>query len=60
MTVGAQAIGALIDRPPLTEGWHLVLLIVAGMIVVAILHWIMRRQVALAQRRSRRMQSEGR
>jgi len=58
--VGAQAISALIDRPPLTEGWHLVVLIVVGMIVVGILHRIIRRQLALAQRRSRRMNCENR
>ena len=37
---------SLIDRPPLTEGWQLVLMIVAGVVAVAILHRVVRSKVA--------------
>lgn len=42
---------ALIDRPPINEGWHLLVLLAAGVVVVAILHRHVRRQVALIGRK---------
>ena len=44
---------ALVDRPPLTEGWHLVVLLAAGVVVVALLHRRVKRQVAQMKRRGR-------
>lgn len=40
----------LIDRPPLTEGWHLVVMLVLGCVVVGIVHRYVKRRVALGQR----------
>ena len=40
----------LIDRPPITEGWHLLVMLAAGVVVVAILHRLVRRRVAEAKR----------
>lgn len=45
---------SLIDRPPLTEGWQLVLMIAVGVIVVAIVHRIVRRKVAGLERAATR------
>jgi hypothetical protein len=36
----------LVYRPPLTEGWHLLVLLVIGVVVVAVVHRIVRRRVA--------------
>ena len=40
----------LIDRPPLSEGWHLVATIAVGVVVVALLHREVKRRVARAKR----------
>ena len=37
---------SLVERLPLTQGWHLLLTIAAGMIVVAVLHRIACRRAA--------------
>ncbi len=45
---------ALIDRLPITQGWHLVVLIVGGAVVVGIIHRYIRRRVARMQREAQR------
>ncbi len=45
---------SLIDRPPLTEGWQLVLMIVAGVVAVAIVDRVVRWKVAGLERAARR------
>lgn len=42
---------ALTDRPPITEGWHLLLMLAVGVAVVALVHRRVKRQVALLRRR---------
>lgn len=40
----------LIDRPPITEGWQLLLMLALGVVVVGLLHRFVRRRVAQAGR----------
>lgn len=40
----------LIDRPPITEGWHLLLMLGVGVIIVAVLHRAVRHRLARAAR----------
>ena len=40
----------LIDRPPLTEGWHLIAMLIIGTIVVGIIHRMVKRKLALKHR----------
>lgn len=56
MVPGLQGF-SLIDRPPLTEGWHLVLMIVAGGIVAGLMLRWLKRRVARLQRDARRAKS---
>lgn len=49
----------LIDRPPITEGWHLLVMLALGIVVVAWVHRIVRRRVADARRASNTDQREG-
>jgi hypothetical protein len=42
----------LIDRPPITEGWHLLLMLAVGVVAVAVIHRVVRRRVAAARRAS--------
>jgi len=44
----------LIDRPPITEGWHLLLLLAVGALVVAALHRHVTRRVDRARREEQR------
>jgi hypothetical protein len=44
---------SLVDRPPMTEGWHLVVMIAVGAVVVALVHRIVRRKVAIIERNAR-------
>lgn len=49
-----QIWNTLIDRPPITEGWHLLVLLGAGVVVVALLHRQIRLRIARAARHSNR------
>lgn len=40
----------LIDRPPITAGWHLLLMLALGIVVVAIIHRYVKRRVGEARR----------
>lgn len=48
----------LIDRPPLTEGWHLVVMLIIGVIVVALVHRSVKRRVAEASRTQPRREDQ--
>lgn len=47
--------GIFVDRPPITEGWQLLVLLAAGCVVVAVVHRLVKRRVA-ASRRGRRLE----
>lgn len=40
----------LIDRPPITEGWHLIAMLIIGCIVVAMVHRAVKRRIAMNRR----------
>ena len=44
----------LIDRPPLTEGWHLLVMLIVGVIVVSLIHRLVKRRVAQENRKRTR------
>jgi hypothetical protein len=44
----------LIYRPPLTEGWHLVAMLLVGVAVVFVIHRLVRRRAAELRRRDDR------